>query len=66
MQGHRKIGVSVSILNKPVPYRGRTEDNAEAPEIGYKIAMSSLEFSSIADYILCIMSVGPERVFQRP
>ncbi|NMA37412.1 MAG: diguanylate cyclase [Papillibacter sp.] len=49
-----KIGVSDSILNKP---GSLTEEERKImqrhPEIGYKIAMSSLEFSSIADYILC-------------
>jgi len=49
-----KIGISDSILNKPGKLtEPEWEEMKRHSEIGYRIAMSSPELASIADYILC-------------
>ncbi len=49
-----KIGVADRILNKPCALTDEEWDSMRRhTEIGYKIAMSSHDFSTIADYILC-------------
>ena len=48
-----KIGVSDQILNKPGPLNEEElTQMRKHPEIGYRIAMSSPEFATVAEYIL--------------